>query len=193
LLGGEVYHYHTKVMMKEARTGGQHLWHQDYGYWYKNGNLRPDMMTVFVAMDPCNQLNGGLELIVGSHKCGRIDHVLVHGQTAADEERVEQIKKKSSHVVANLNSGDALFFHSNVLHTSGPNNSNVRRYACLFAYNRADNDPVYKHHHPNYTPLQIVPNSAIDECTNFSDLSGKCLIDPDQDKTVNVQREDHQH
>ena len=31
LLGGEVYHYHTKLMMKEAFTGGQHVWHQDYG------------------------------------------------------------------------------------------------------------------------------------------------------------------
>ncbi len=33
LLGGEeVYHYHTKLMMKEPRTGGAHLWHQDYGF-----------------------------------------------------------------------------------------------------------------------------------------------------------------
>ena len=32
LLGGEVYHYHTKLMMKEARTGGSFVWHQDYGY-----------------------------------------------------------------------------------------------------------------------------------------------------------------
>ena len=34
LLGGqELYHYHSKLMMKEPRTGGAHLWHQDYGYW----------------------------------------------------------------------------------------------------------------------------------------------------------------
>ena len=32
LLGGEVYHYHTKLMMKEAHTGGCFVWHQDYGY-----------------------------------------------------------------------------------------------------------------------------------------------------------------
>ena len=30
--GGEVYHYHTKLMMKEAHTGGSFVWHQDYGY-----------------------------------------------------------------------------------------------------------------------------------------------------------------
>ena len=32
LLGGEVYHYHTKLMAKDPRgVGGKHLWHQDYG------------------------------------------------------------------------------------------------------------------------------------------------------------------
>jgi hypothetical protein len=31
LLGGEVYHYHAKVIMKDAFTGGMHVWHQDYG------------------------------------------------------------------------------------------------------------------------------------------------------------------
>lgn len=27
----EAYHYHTKVMIKEARVGGKWEWHQDYG------------------------------------------------------------------------------------------------------------------------------------------------------------------
>lgn len=62
LLGGEVYHYHTKLMMKDAKTGGRHLWHQDYGYWYKNGMLRPDALTVFIALDACNKTNGGLQV-----------------------------------------------------------------------------------------------------------------------------------
>lgn len=32
LMGGdEVYHYHAKVILKEAETGGTFAWHQDYG------------------------------------------------------------------------------------------------------------------------------------------------------------------
>jgi len=31
-------------------------------YWYKNGALRPDMMTVFIAMDQCTKVNGGLQV-----------------------------------------------------------------------------------------------------------------------------------
>ena len=37
LLEGEVYHYHSKMIMKDAKVGGAWAWHQDYGYWYQNG------------------------------------------------------------------------------------------------------------------------------------------------------------
>ena len=30
-MGGEIYHYHSKVMKKEAYSGGRIVWHQDYG------------------------------------------------------------------------------------------------------------------------------------------------------------------
>src|SRR5690606_3419324 len=45
VLGGEVYHYHSKLMLKEPRVGGAWEWHQDYGYWYQNGCLFPYMAS----------------------------------------------------------------------------------------------------------------------------------------------------
>ncbi|KAJ8298786.1 hypothetical protein KUTeg_022846 [Tegillarca granosa] len=66
--GGEAYHYHTKLIRKDAFTGGAHLWHQDYGYWYKNGCLFPDMLTVFVAIDKCTKSNGCLQVRVLNQK-----------------------------------------------------------------------------------------------------------------------------
>jgi hypothetical protein len=186
LLRGEVYHYHTKLMMKEARTGGKHLWHQDYGYWYKNGNLRPDMLTAYIAIDPCVKANGCVQFVKGTNRCGRIDHDLVAGQTVANQERLDHILKADgfSHCYGELQPGDCLFFHSNVLHTSDKNDSDMRRWAFLCCYNRADNDPVMKHHHPNYTPLAMVPNEAVLQCTNFTDMSGKEIMNPAGDKTV---------
>ena len=35
------YHYHSKMIMKDAKVGGAWAWHQDYGYWYQNGVLYP--------------------------------------------------------------------------------------------------------------------------------------------------------
>ena len=55
-----------------------------------------------------------------------------------------------------LDPGDALFFHCNVLHTSDQNRSDRRRWAFLIAYNRADNNPYLPHHHPQYTALHKV-------------------------------------
>ncbi len=52
LLGDEVYHYHSKLSAKEPKVGGAWEWHQDYGYWYQNGCLFPDMASVYIALDP---------------------------------------------------------------------------------------------------------------------------------------------
>ena len=67
ILGGEVYHYHSKMILKDAKVGGAWTWHQDYGYWYQNGVLFPDLISVFIAVDPCTKENGCLQVIEGSH------------------------------------------------------------------------------------------------------------------------------
>ncbi len=51
LLGGPVYHYQSKLTAKEPEVGGAWEWHQDYGYWYYNGCLRPDLLSVMIALD----------------------------------------------------------------------------------------------------------------------------------------------
>ena len=54
--------------------------------------------------------------------------------------------------------GDALFFHSNVLHQSDPNDSDDRRWALIMAYNRASNNPLeyLAPPFPRYTKLDKV-------------------------------------
>jgi ectoine hydroxylase-related dioxygenase (phytanoyl-CoA dioxygenase family) len=74
LLGGEAYHYHSKLTMKRPGGGGRWEWHQDYGYWYQNGCLYPDMLSVAVALEPATRENGCMQVLRGSHKLGRIEH-----------------------------------------------------------------------------------------------------------------------
>ncbi|XP_077986733.1 L-proline trans-4-hydroxylase-like [Glandiceps talaboti] len=184
LLGGEVYHYHTKLTMKDARTGGQFTWHQEYGYWYNNGCLYPDMGSVMLAIDKADTENGCLQVLPGTHKLGRVDHGRVGGQTGADMERVKEVLNVFPLVFVEMNAGDALYFHCNVLHRSDQNHSDRRRWALISAYNRATNNPVKKHHHPFITPLHKVPNRAIVECKTLTDLAGKDMMHPYQDKTI---------
>src|SRR6186713_3118865 len=80
ILGDEVYHYHSKMIMKDARVGGAWTWHQDYGYWYQNGVLAPNLTSAYIAVDQATRENGCLQVIEGSHSCGRVDHVLTGEQ-----------------------------------------------------------------------------------------------------------------
>ena len=167
LLAGEVYHYHSKLSAKEAKVGGAWEWHQDYGYWYNNGCLLPTMASMFLAVDEATKENGCMQVLRGSHQMGRINHNFTGEQTGADLERVELAKQRFELEYCEMAPGTGLFFHGNLLHCSDANLSDNPRWGLICCYNTKTNDPMIPHHHPGYTPLEVVPDSAI------LDLGGK--------------------
>jgi ectoine hydroxylase len=177
LLGGEVYHYHSKMIMKDARVGGAWTWHQDYGYWYQNGVLFPLLASAFIAVDRATTENGCLQVIRGSHLLGRIDHVLTGEQAGADMGRVSEILKQQELVHVTMEPGDTLFFHCNTLHRSDQNRSEHPRWSMICSYNAARNNPYKDSEHPRYTPLHKVPDAKIRELgqQRFSGLEEESL------------------
>jgi ectoine hydroxylase len=163
LLGGEVYHYHSKMIMKDPRVGGAWIWHQDYGYWYHNAVLFPWMASAFIAVDRATRHNGCLQVLRGSHGAGRIEHALTGQQAGADPERVTELLKRLELVHVEMEPGDALFFHANMLHRSDQNRSDQPRWSMICTYNAARNDPYQDSQHPRYTPLLKVPDAKIRE------------------------------
>ncbi len=163
LLEGEVYHYHSKMIMKDAKVGGAWAWHQDYGYWYQNGVLFPLLCSASIAVDAATKENGCLQVLSGSHLMGRVDHILTGDQAGADMERVHEAEKRLPLVYVEMEPGDVLFFHANLLHRSDQNRSDKPRWSMICCYNAARNDPYKEAHHPRYTPLKKVPDSAIRE------------------------------
>jgi ectoine hydroxylase-related dioxygenase (phytanoyl-CoA dioxygenase family) len=184
ILDDEVYHYHSKMILKDAKVGGAWAWHQDYGYWYQNGLLYPDMISVFIAVDPSTKLNGCLQVISGSHKMGRVNHVLTGDQSGADMERVEQALKRMELVYVEMEPGDAVFFHSNTLHRSDQNKSDMPRWSLICCYNARHNDPYKESHHPGYTPLEKVSDDMIKKVgiTRFEDAGS--FLDPEHDSSA---------
>jgi ectoine hydroxylase len=171
ILGGEVYHYHSKMIMKDAKVGGAWAWHQDYGYWYQNGVLFPLLTSAFIAVDPCTRENGCLQVLRGSHLAGRIEHVLTGDQAGANLERVNELAKRLELVYVEMAPGDVVFFDANTLHRSDQNRSENPRWSMICCYNAARNDPYKESHHPRYTPLTTVPDAAIRQAgmKRFSD------------------------
>src|SRR6187455_475997 len=178
LLDGDsaVCHFHSKLMQKEPKVGGAWEWHQDYGYWYKNEFLFPgEMMSVMVAITEANKQNGCLQVIKGSHKMGRIEHGFAGEQVGASQHYVALILKTMELVYVEIKAGDALFFHSNILHRSEANTSDTARWSLISVYNRAANIPYNEPSQSSTVPVEIVPDEAllkwdtgsIDEDANF--------------------------
>jgi hypothetical protein len=164
LLEGPVGHYHSKMIMKDARVGGAWSWHQDYAYWYTAGYLFPRLASVMIAVDPATEENGCLQVIRGSHLLGRIDHTGTssHEQIAADPVRIEALLKLQNRVYCRLEPGDALFFDCNTLHASDRNESKNPRWAMVCCYNRIGNDPLSDPLHPNgYQAIEPLDDAAI--------------------------------
>ena len=155
LLDDEVYHYHHKMMLKEPLIGGAWEWHQDYGYWYDNGCLYPDMASCLIAVDRATRENGCLQVVRGSHKLGRLEHGKTGGQTGANLERVAAVLERLELVYCELSPGDAIFFHGNTLHRSDQNKSQHSRWSLICCYNTKHNNPYVESKHPSYEPLEI--------------------------------------
>ncbi|MFA5120956.1 phytanoyl-CoA dioxygenase family protein [Zavarzinia sp.] len=163
ILGQPVYHWHAKLSMKRPHSPGRWDWHQDFPYWYDEGCLWPDMLTVTIAVDPCDEANGCMKLVKGSHKLGRVDHMKVGEAVGFDPVRLELVLQQLETVPMIMAAGDACFFHGNTLHASGGNDSERPRTLLHASYNTIVNTPFIKEgqEHHAYKPYRKVPDSAI--------------------------------
>jgi ectoine hydroxylase-related dioxygenase (phytanoyl-CoA dioxygenase family) len=161
LLREDVYHWHSKVMLKEPRQGGAWEWHQDYGYWYGDGCPYPRLLSCMVALNAATRENGCLKVLVGSHLLGRLDHGRVGSQTGADAERIAALEARLPVRYMEARPGSALFFHCNLLHASEPNLSDRPRRAYICCYNAFSNIPVLGKGHGQPAPIPAVADDAI--------------------------------
>ena len=180
-----VCHFHSKLMQKEPKVGGAWEWHQDYGYWYKNEFLFPDqMLSIMIAITEANKANGCLQVIKGSHKMGRIEHGFAGEQVGASQHYVDLALKTMELVYVELQPGDALFFHSNLLHRSEANLSDKSRWSLIAVYNRASNVPYNEPSGSSTVPLQAVPDEALLEWEGEGLSDGSNFLVKEKDEAL---------
>ena len=157
-----VCHFHTKLMQKEPKIGGAWEWHQDYGYWYKNQFLFPEqLVSIMIALTPANRENGCLQVIKGSHKMGRVNHGFSGEQVGADMVMVNHALENLEHIHVELEPGDALFFHSNLLHRSEANLSDHARWSIISCYNSLSNKAYNDNSTSWKEPVKVVGDDAM--------------------------------
>jgi ectoine hydroxylase-related dioxygenase (phytanoyl-CoA dioxygenase family) len=180
-----ICHFHSKLMQKEPKVGGAWEWHQDYGYWYKNEFLFPDeMISVMIGITQANKENGCLQVIKGSHKMGRIEHGFAGEQVGASQHYVDLVLKTNELVYVELEPGDALFFHSNLLHRSEANLSDRPRWSLISVYNRSHNVPYNEPSQSSTVPIDVVPDEALLEWQPEEIGSGAHFLEKEKDEAL---------
>jgi ectoine hydroxylase-related dioxygenase (phytanoyl-CoA dioxygenase family) len=149
---------------------------QDFGYWYAQGLLHPDLIVnAIIPIDQNTEENGCMRLMRRSHTLGRVDHGTFGGQAGADPDRVVAAMKLGGYEVVKLKlePGDVAFMHSNTLHASAPNNSAVWRRNIITAYNSKENGPLPGSPvgQPQFNAIKVVPDTAIID-TSVSGVRG---------------------
>ena len=163
LLGGEVYHYHHKMILKEPlrrrglgmAPGLRLLVRQRLpvpGPGQLHDRRRPG--------DAGERLPAGAQ---GLAPAGPDRPRQIGDQTGADPERVSGRSERLELVHCELEPGSAIFFHCNLLHRSDQNRSPDPRWALICCYNAARNDPYKESRHPRYTLLEKWPDERIKE------------------------------
>jgi ectoine hydroxylase-related dioxygenase (phytanoyl-CoA dioxygenase family) len=105
------------------------VWHQDY--FYVKGNT--DIVTAWVPMQDTTYLNGCLSVMPGSHQLGPVEH---DGRAGKRHYPTKHLDREIR--LVEMEKGDALFFHSSLLHTGNINLSNTVRFSVQARYSPAD-------------------------------------------------------
>ena len=138
LLGPDIRLYGGKINMKSAGYGAPVEWHQDWAF-YPHSN--DDVLATGILLDDCDEQNGPLMVMPGTHKgptwnhhaggyfCGAIDP----DACALDFSTAVPLTGKA---------GDMTIHHVRLVHGSALNASNRQRRLLLWEYAAADAWPL---------------------------------------------------
>ncbi len=120
--------HHNSIMTKSAHTSSQTCWHRDSRYWHYDGD---NLVSIWLALGAECSENGVLEFIPGTHH-------MEFGEECFDaksffradfEQNQEVIDKKVSF---NLNAGDIVLFHSELLHRANANETDEDKISFVY-------------------------------------------------------------
>lgn len=157
VIGKDIYLYSHKMTMKQPGEGGAWEWHQDFGYWHQYGCLAPEMLSIWIALDKSTAANGCLQVMPDTHRLGRLNHIRQDGQTNVDPEYLQAALDRYALRYVEMEAGDALVFHCNLLHRSDANRSDTYRWGYICSYNAVENAPFKRvRDYGNYEELKPV-------------------------------------
>ena len=134
----------TMFYFKPPTARGQAL-HQDQLYLRANPGT---CLAAWLAVDDCDEENGCLEIVPGSHELPLLCNIPADLSKSFTGGTVP-LPEGYAAVPAKMRAGDVLFFHGNLIHGSGPNQSATRFRRSLIAhYITSEASEAARFYHP---------------------------------------------
>ena len=124
LLGEDVFLLGNDLHQKYPNSDSITPSHQDS---FLAGSVPPhNFLTIWIALDYCNEENGCLQVVKGSHKLNVQEHHkskhTAFSSTLQEDGKIPN-KFKDDIIKSKLNPGDAIVFHGNTIHYADGNKS----------------------------------------------------------------------
>ncbi len=138
LLGPDIRFYGGKMNMKSAGYGAPVEWHQDWAFY---PHTNDDVLATGILLDDCDESNGPLMVMPGTHKGPTYDHhheghfcgAMNPAMTSLDYSKAVPLTGKA---------GSMTIHHVRLVHGSAMNTSNRQRRLLLWEYAAADAWPL---------------------------------------------------
>ncbi len=182
-----VCHVQSKLMEKKPKAGAVWAWHQDYAYWATNDfKSSGQMLSVMVALTPIDKNSGCSRIIRGSHKIPTLKHSFNDEEKSAgvDMEDINSILETMDVVYVEIEAGDAIFFHGNLLHCSGENLSVRSCWSTITCYSSVSNRLSKGIFTSWHTPIETVSDEFSRRYANhlfFGKAASKAILVPDSE------------
>lgn len=139
LLGENQRIYGAKMNMKSAGYGAPVEWHQDWAFY---PHTNDDVLATGLLLDDCDESNGPLMVVPGSHKGPVYDHHDADGFFCGAFHPGEQTCDISSAHMLTGPAGSMTIHHVRAVHGSAMNTGNRQRRLLLTEYAAADAFPL---------------------------------------------------
>jgi len=147
ILGPDLKMFRNHLLLKPPQVGSQKGMHQDSPYW----PIEPmDLCSCWFALDDATEENGCLGVIPGWHKKGALPHVSVTDDFVVEDGQFDF----DDMVMAPVQAGGGVFFHSLLPHHTAPNSSSAWRRAIALSYMSAGAHYSGDGEGPEYFPVR---------------------------------------
>lgn len=134
IIGPDIALWSSHFICKPRGDGRRVPWHEDSAYW--KGQLEPmEVVTVWLAIDPSTEANGGMRVVPRTHDNGFSEYEPVDMKTnvfPTEITRIERFDRMS--VPLNLQPNQASLHDARLIHGSPANTSELRRCGYTMRY-----------------------------------------------------------